>query len=74
MKEIVEWLKALIKDNFDKLFLLALYFGGATLLIRYPMNERLSQWVMSGAVIGAILMLITGNKKPPTPPIEPPKE
>ena len=72
MKNFIEWLKILVHDNFDKLFLLTLFFGGAALLVHYPNNERLAQWVQGGAVIGAMLMLITGNKKPPQP--QPPTE
>jgi hypothetical protein len=60
---MIDFLKALIRENFDKLFLAALFFGGAYLLVKYPDNERLAQWVQGGAIVGAILMLITGNKK-----------
>ena len=59
----MNWITTLIRENFDKFFLLSLFFGGATLLVWYPDNERLAQWVQGGAVIGAMLMLITGNKK-----------
>jgi hypothetical protein len=64
-----DWIKSIIERNFDKLFLLSLFVICAALMIRFPnMSERTAQFIMSGPIIGAILMLITGNKKiPPTP-------
>lgn len=66
--KLIDWLKSVIERNFDKVFLFAWFALSAFLLVRYPNNERLAQFVQGGSIVGAVLMLITGNKKnPPTP-------
>lgn len=62
--KIVDFVMELIREQFDKFYLLTLFFGGALLLGFWPQNDKLVQWITAGAVIGAILMLVTGNKRP----------
>ncbi len=63
------WLKSIIERNFDKFFMLALFIICDLALIAFPnMGERTAQFIMSGPIIGGILMLITGNKKNPATP------
>lgn len=62
----LDWLKSTIDKNFDKFFMLALFIICDLALILFPnMGERTAQFIMSGPIIGGILMLITGNKKTP---------
>ena len=68
MSKILDFLLELIREQFDKFYLLTLFFGGAAFLIWTPDNDKLVAWITSGAVIGAILMLVTGNKRPTLPP------
>lgn len=65
----MEWIKSIFERNFDKFFLLTLFIVCDAALILFPaMNDRTAQFIMSGPIIGAVLMLITGNKKSqPTP-------
>jgi hypothetical protein len=63
MSKILDFVLTLIHEKFDQLYLLALFFGGAVMIARWPDNDKLIQWVTAGAVIGAILMLVTGKKE-----------
>jgi hypothetical protein len=65
---MVAWVKFLGEHHFDKLYLAGLFLMGAVILHFWGSNPAVSDWVQKGAVIGAMLMLITGNKKSPEPP------
>jgi len=80
MKELLDlfintvvWLKHLIHEQFDKLYLAGLFFTGAMILVRWGALPHVADWVEKGVVIGAALMLITGNKKQ-SAPSDPPQK
>ena len=61
----------LLEKHFDKLFLLLFFLISTAALAWIPMNAMAEQFIISGPIMGAIIMLITGNKKqPPEPPAD----